>query len=100
MDGPRVHEDDFDIEDDEEHGDEVEFDGEAWGSFADWQHAAFVGGVLGGVAAGGAAEDDAEGKGDGGETDGDEDLEEDWEEIGRHGEWLSAGVLAPGGWDG
>jgi hypothetical protein len=27
-------------------------------------------------------------------------LEEDWEEIGRHGEWLSAGVLAPGGWDG
>ena len=45
-DGPRIKEYDFDIEQDEEHRDEIEFHGHARVAFADGEHAAFVGDVL------------------------------------------------------
>lgn len=41
--GPRVEEYDFDIEDEEDHGDEVEADIEAFACGVDWGHARFVG---------------------------------------------------------
>ena len=47
-DGPRVKKDNFDVEQDKEHGDEVEFHGHAAGTLALGQHAALVGGILGG----------------------------------------------------
>ena len=45
-DSPRVHEHDFQIEQDEKHGDQVKLHAEAWLSFPLWYHSAFVGGVL------------------------------------------------------
>ena len=41
--GPWVEEDDFDIEDEEDHGDEVEADIEAFACGVDGGHARFVG---------------------------------------------------------
>jgi len=41
--GPWVEEDDFDIEDEEDHGDEVETDIEAFAGGVDGGHARFVG---------------------------------------------------------
>ena len=46
-DGPGEHEDGFDVEQDEEHGDHVEADGEAAAGVADGVHAALVGAELG-----------------------------------------------------
>src|SRR5688572_15972994 len=57
-DGTWVEEYDFDIEEDEEHRDEVEFDGEAGVAFADGEHAAFVGSVFDFVAAAELADGD------------------------------------------
>ena len=82
---PWIHEDDLDVEDDEEHGDEVEFHAEAWGSVADGEHAAFVGDVFHSVAAGPFAEDDAHDEHAGREAGGHEDLHEDGEVVREHG---------------
>jgi len=41
--GPWVEEDDFDVEDEEDHGDEVEADIEAFSCGVDGGHARFVG---------------------------------------------------------
>ena len=54
-DGPRVKKDNFDVEQDKEHGDEVEFHGHAAGTLALGQHAALVGGILDRFLGGGAA---------------------------------------------
>ena len=44
--GPRIEEDNLDVEKDKKHRHEVEFDAEAGLTIADWIHAAFVGGIL------------------------------------------------------
>lgn len=97
LDGPRIHEDDFNVEDDEKHRDEVELHREARSAIADREHAAFVGGVLGGVAFGGLSEDDAESQGHGGEAGGHQNLEEDGKELIDHRrDWLFDRGLVPG----
>jgi hypothetical protein len=45
-DRPRKKKNDFDVEQDEQHSDEIKFDGKARASFADGIRAAFVGGVF------------------------------------------------------
>ena len=54
---PRIKKHDLDVEQDEQHRHEVEFDGEPRAAFADRGGAAFVGGVLGAVAFAAFAED-------------------------------------------
>src|SRR6516164_2204903 len=49
-DGPRIHEDDLDIEEDEQHRDQVEFHAKARLRFSHRQHPAFIGRILNGVA--------------------------------------------------
>jgi len=56
--GPGVKEDDLDIKENEEHGDELEFEGEPGAAGADGEHAALVSGVLDGKAFAAFAEDD------------------------------------------
>jgi len=85
LNGPWIHEDHFDVEDDEEHRDEVELDREARSTIADWHHSTLVGGILGGVPLGGFSQDHAEGQGYDGEAGGDQDLEEDGKELIGHG---------------
>jgi len=71
---PRIHEDDLDIEDDEEHGDEVELDAEARGPFSDGEHAALVRCFLGVVMGAFFAEENAESEGCARKTNGGEGL--------------------------
>lgn len=59
-DGPRIHEHDFQIEQNEEHRDEIELHAETGLATCVGDHAALVGGVFGGVAFGSLAEDDAD----------------------------------------
>ena len=75
-DSPRIHEDDLDIKNNEEHGDEVEFNAEAWGSFTDGEHAALVGGFLGVVMSAFFTGEDTEAEGCAGEADGGEGLKD------------------------
>src|SRR6516164_7188106 len=49
-DGPRIHEDDLNIEQDEQHRDQVEFYAEARLRSPQGQHPAFVSGILNGIA--------------------------------------------------
>ena len=82
--GPGVEEYDFDVEEDKEHGDDVEFDAEAGLGVAEGEHAALVGAVFHGVAAGGFACDGGEDQGGDGETGCDDDLEEDGGVVFQH----------------
>ena len=82
--GPGIEEDDFDVEEDEEHGDDVEFDAEAGLGVAEGEHAALVSAVFHGVAAGGFASKSGEDQGGDGETGCDDDLEEDGGVVFQH----------------
>lgn len=75
-DGPRIKEDYLDIKEDEQHGDKVEFDGEAGAAFADGQHAALVSGILNPAAAAEFADEDGSDKGSGRKGDGSQCQEE------------------------
>ena len=83
-DGPRVEEDDLDVEDDEEHGDEVEFDGEARVGGAARLHAALVGGVLGGGSPGALAEQQRDGEGPEGDGGREDQLDQEGDELVAH----------------
>lgn len=82
---PGIHKDDLDIEDDEEHGDEVEFDTEAGGAFSDGDHAALVRSFLGGIVASFLTEEDTESKGGTGKANGSEGLKDDGKVVVQHG---------------
>lgn len=83
-DRPRIHEDDLNVEDDEEHGDKVEFHAEARGSIANGEHATFVGSFLGLVVGSFFTKEDAEAKSGAGKTDGGEGLKNDGKVISQH----------------
>ena len=84
-DGPNVAKDRLDIENHEEHGDEVEFDRKAGGTVADGEHAALVSFVLHSFGFASLAEVKAHDEGDSCEPYGEDNLEEDREEIEKHG---------------
>ena len=92
-DRPWVQEHDLDVEDDEEHRDDVEFHAEARLGIADGEHATLVGAVFHAVALGAASDDDAGGEAAGGEADGDDDLQDDRDVLVEHLGWLSAAKL-------
>ena len=105
-DRPGIHENDLDIEEDEEHRDEVKLDTEAGLGVAGGGDSAFVSGVFGGVCFGGFAEENAGDESGGGEADGDDDLEKDGkvfahreaEELG--GGWSGGGAFWGKGFEG
>ena len=75
--GPRVHEDDFDVEEDEDHGDNVKFNGKAGCGASDGIFAAFVGFVFGLAGAGSFAEEEGKDDAAEGNRKGGGDLDED-----------------------
>lgn len=86
LDGPWIHEYDLDIEEDEEHGHEIELHREARRAFANGEHAAFVGRIFGGVIAARAAEHNAECEYGDRKTECNDDLEKDGQVLFRHGD--------------
>ena len=82
---PNVAEDSFDIEDDEEHRHEVEFDREAGSSIADGKHSAFVSFVFDAFGFASFAEVEAHDEGDTGKSYCEKNLQEDRKEIRKHG---------------
>ena len=81
---PRIHENDLQIEQDEEHRDEVKLDAETGLRSLVGDHAALVGGVLGGIPAGGFSEQEADQQGAAGKTNGHEHLQENGKIITLH----------------
>lgn len=81
---PRVHENDLQIEQDEEHRDEVELDAETGLRSLVGDHTALIRGVLGGIPAGGFSEQEADQQGAAGKTDGHEHLQENGKIITLH----------------
>ena len=82
--GPWVGEDDFDIEDDEEHRDEVELHAEAGSAFTDGKQSSLVRSVLHLGIASLFSKENTEAERDGGEADGDDSLEDDGCVVGEH----------------
>ena len=80
-DRPRIHEHDLEIEQDEEHRDEVELHAEARLGFALRDHAAFVGRVLNASASAGLAEKDADEQRGDSKPNRHHDLQQQWEVI-------------------
>ena len=80
-DGPWIHENDFDVEDDEEHGDEVKLNAEAWCAFSDGEHSTFVRSFLSLAIGAFFTEQDAEPEGGDSEANRDNGLENDWKII-------------------
>lgn len=83
-DGPDIAEYGFDIEDDEEHGHEVELDGEAGGSITDGEHTAFVSFIFDAFRFSSLAEVEAHHESDTSESYREENLKKDREKIGKH----------------
>ena len=76
-DRPRIQKNYLDVEEDEEHGHEVEFDGKSSAPFSDGKHAAFVGSVFGSVAAASFSKDHRCEQSAGGSEDDDKAEDED-----------------------
>lgn len=83
---PGIHEDDFDIEDDEKHRNEVEFHAETRLAVAYGEHSTFVGGVFDDAAFAGLPDEDAEKERDPSESAGGDRLHEDGQVVFEHDE--------------
>lgn len=88
---PRVREDNFDVEDDEEHGDDVEFYTEARGALTDRKHSALVWSVLHFRITAFFTEENTEDESNGGEANRRERLEDDGKVVGQHDVELGEG---------
>ena len=71
---PRVHEYDFEVEQNEEHRDQVKLYAESRLRFADRYHPAFIRRIFDPIAAAGLTQKNADDQSRGGETDRDDDL--------------------------
>lgn len=78
---PGNEEDHFDVEEDEEHGRDVEFDGVAGARFSCWRHTAFVGRVLDAVLPAFLADKYAGQNDDRTDAGGEAYLNKDWYEV-------------------
>lgn len=81
---PRIREDNLDIENHEEHRDDVEFHAEAWGAFTDREHPALVWSVLHIRVTAFFTEKNTEDESNCGEANRSERLEDDGEVVGQH----------------
>ena len=97
-DRPRIHEDDLEIEEDEEHRDQVELHAEARLRFALRHHAAFVGGVFYAISPAGSAQQHADEQSGDGESDRHQNVEENRKIFAEHSDGECGSRRAPFTW--